>query len=349
MITDAAPRLVRKLSWAEADLVEGTETMLWPAGSLSAADTEELPGPSSGVPAVLSWVRPKVIRFETVSPEPLPELLLASTLAVGGPAQFVVRKSYQMGNTAVCDPPAYIRVVERRDAFRIAVATPVTISSPAGEWLLHSMDCSIGGLRICLPRPLQVGAEVEAKLVLEHDNEVCLHAVVRHCHPYQDHEGSGGRSGTAPTSGPGPQMSIVGLQFLGASGEVERHLSNFVGYHQRRLMPRVRAVVPVEYRSHGRSSFLDAFAVEISPGDALVLAPERHLPGDAMELGVRLGRQGYKFNCCVLSCASYPEEEGQGSRRVTRVSFQVGEETAEAQFRRAVRELAIEKVGSRRR
>ena len=86
--------------------MEGTEALLWPATSDAAAEAEELPDRSEACRAVLSWVRPKVLRFEIESPpRALPELLLVSTLAVGGPAQFVVRKTYQISTTVACDPP----------------------------------------------------------------------------------------------------------------------------------------------------------------------------------------------------------------------------------------------------
>jgi hypothetical protein len=97
MIGQTAPRLARRLAWADADLVEGTEALLWPASSEADGDVEELPDRSEACRAVLSWVRPKVLRFE-IEPPPraLSELLLVSTLAVGGPAQFVAHKSYQI-------------------------------------------------------------------------------------------------------------------------------------------------------------------------------------------------------------------------------------------------------------
>ena len=158
---------------------------MWPASGLADGEAEELPDRSEACRAVLSWVRPKVLRFE-IEPPPraLPELLLVSTLAVGGPAQFVVRKTYQISTTVACDPPAKITIVERRDLFRIPVAARVTVESASGTWSLYSVDCSVGGIRICPPNPIEVGAEVEVKVELGAGNEIILPAVVRHCRPY---------------------------------------------------------------------------------------------------------------------------------------------------------------------
>ncbi|HXR22688.1 MAG TPA: hypothetical protein VN786_09040, partial [Acidimicrobiales bacterium] len=64
MIGQTAPRLARRLAWADADLVEGTEALLWPASGLADGEAEELPDRSEASRAVLSWVRPKVLRFE---------------------------------------------------------------------------------------------------------------------------------------------------------------------------------------------------------------------------------------------------------------------------------------------
>jgi c-di-GMP-binding flagellar brake protein YcgR len=327
----------------EGDLVEGTEAVLWPAASTAAAEVDELPDASNGVPAVLSWVRFKVLRFETASPEPLPELMLVSTVAVGGPAQFVVKKQYQVGSTAVCDPPAYMRILERRELFRIPVATRVKVGSECGEWSLHSLDCSLGGVRICLPQPLVVGTDVELTVELSERYEVTVQAVVRHCRPYQMPRAAKPAAGSADVQ----HLNVVGLEFQSMPHDVERHLSQFVGYHQRRLMPRVHAVTPIEYRSHGHRQFLEAFAVEVSPGDAVFIAYEAHSPGDAMELKLRLGRQDYKFNACTLSCELAPEEEGVARRHIIRASLEDSGDSSEAPFRKAVRDLAVEKVTSR--
>src|SRR5579875_3864685 len=113
MSMQSASRLVRTLPWAQADLVEGTEAFLWPAASPQDAE-EPPPDTATAVRAVLSWARPKVLRFETASPEPLPTLLLVSTFSVEGPALFVVTKTYQIGSTAACEPPRRVYIVERR-------------------------------------------------------------------------------------------------------------------------------------------------------------------------------------------------------------------------------------------
>jgi c-di-GMP-binding flagellar brake protein YcgR len=343
MTTELAHRLVRRFAWEESELVEGTEALLWPAASREDAYGEELPDPSEAVQAVVSWVRANIIRFETESPEPLAELLLVSTLAVGGPSQFVVHKQYQVGNTAVCDPPPDILIVERRDLFRVPVATKVKISSESGELSLHSMDCSLGGLRICPSKPLDVGMEVDVSVELAGHTEVMVRAIVRHCRPY----GRGAQQVRGPSVSES-NLSIVGLQFLRLPSDVERHLTQFVGYHQRRLMPRVQAVTPVEYRSHGRSQFLEAFAVEVSPGDVVFLAYEAHQPGDSIELKLRLGRHDYKFNACTLSCDLTTEDEGVARRHIIRASLEDAGDAVEAPFRKAVRELAIEKLSSTR-
>ena len=164
MIGQTAPRLARRLAWADADIVEGTEALLWPASSEADGDAEELPDRSEACRAVLSWVRPKVLRFEIESPpRALPELLLVSTLAIGGPAQFVARKTYQISTTVACDPPTNITIVERRDLFRLPVAARVTLESESGTWSLYSVHCSVGGIRICAPNPIEVVAEVRGQ------------------------------------------------------------------------------------------------------------------------------------------------------------------------------------------
>jgi hypothetical protein len=204
------------------------------------------------------------------------------------------------------------------------------------------MDCSLGGLRICPPQPLEVGTEVDVKVQLLGGAEVAARAIVRHCRPY----GRGPRE-VQGASVSQSKLSNVGLQFLRLPSDVERHLTQFVGYHQRRLMPRVQAVTPVEYRSHGRRQFLEAFAVEVSPGDAVFLAYEAHEPGDPLEVKLRLGRQEYTFSACTLSCDLTTADEGVARRHMIRASFEDSGDAAEAPFRKAVRELAIEKVSSR--
>ncbi len=154
-LTSPSPTLlVRKQAWTEAHLVEGTEALLWPAEDVDAAGATELPDPADAVRAILSWVRPKVLRFKmTVAPQGLPDLILVSTRAVSGPARFVARKSYQISTYVVCDPPDEVHIVERRDLFRVPVATRVTVTTPGGQWDVFSMDFSPGGMRACPPGP----------------------------------------------------------------------------------------------------------------------------------------------------------------------------------------------------
>lgn len=325
MATELAYRLVRKFAWPEIELVEGTEAVLWPAENSEAAGAADLPSPDKGVEAVLSWARARVLRFETASPEPLPATLLVSTLAVAGPARFVVHKSYQMGATAVCEPPDEVFVTERRDLFRVGVATEVALSFDQGSLPGLTLDCSVGGLRAAVPRPLPVGAEVQADLLLGSGRRACVTARVRHC-----------RSG-AP--------AVVGLQFERLTSDVERQLSQFVGLHQRRLMPRVRAVVPVEYSSHGRP-FLESFASEVSPGDVVFSAHDSHRPGELVELKIYLSHLEHAFRAYVLSSEA-TGEEGAPQRYQVRLSLGEASADTEARLRKAVRELAIERMTDR--
>ena len=343
MSMQVAPRLVRRLSWAEADLVEGTEAWLWPA---RAEDSGEGPpaDTSSAVRAVLSWVRPQILRFETSTPQPLPALLLVSTLSVAGPAHFVVRKTYQIGTTAACEPPRQLNIVERRDLFRVSVAAPVKVEAATGTWSLFSMDCSLGGMRVCPPANLRVGTEVAVQVELHAGHVVNLPAVVRHSRLYLT---PGAKAGPATEEdGCAGCPSIVGLQFLEVPGDVERRLSDFVSRHQRRLMPRVEARLPMEYCPEQRAYYLETFAREASPGDLVFETRKPHLPGERMKVRIRLGRRDFVFGCCVVASHSSPRDEG-GLTHVVKASLDDGGDTVEAQFRKAVRELAIEKVSSR--
>jgi hypothetical protein len=307
-------------------------------------------------------VRAKVLRFETASPEPLAELLLVSTLSVAGPVQFVARKTYQVGATAVCDPPVRVYLVERRDLYRVPTATPVTIGSPSMvELPLYSMDLSLGGLRICPPLPLEVGAEVQVQLDLSAGTVINLKAVVRHCRPLGDDTseahgparpvaGAGaGPGGRKADSAADARRSVAGLQFIEVPTDIERQLSSFLGRHQRRLMPRVEVTVPIEYRSHGRSRFIEAVAKELSPGDMLVVLYERHFPGDRMELQLRLRHQDFHFTSCAITSTLTSEPEGAPVRHLVRASLDDAGEAVETKFRQAVRDLAVERIGSRRR
>ena len=47
----------------------------------------------------------------------------------------------------------------------------------------------MGGIRICPPDPIEVGAEVEVKVELSAGKEIILPAVVRHCRPYPPMQG----------------------------------------------------------------------------------------------------------------------------------------------------------------
>lgn len=344
MSVQLAPRLVRRLAWAGAELVEGNEAWLWPASGPEDAEAEA-PSTSSGVRAVVSWARPQIIRFETASPEPLSPLLLVSTTAVGGPAQFVVRKSYQIGTTAACEPPSELYIVERRDLFRVPVAAPVTIGSTFGTWRAHTMDCSVGGLRACVPASLEVGTDLTVRLTLSSDYAVTLAAEVRHCRPYLPAQGRL-RPGQPVPGTTAVSPSVMGAQFLDVHADVERRLSEFVSRHQRRLMPRVLARISMEYCPEGRGYYLEALGSEVSPGDIVFEARRAHVPGERLTVRARLGRREFESKACVLNCTSTTKEDGSAMHQV-RAALDEVEEVHESQFRKAVRELAIEKLANR--
>jgi hypothetical protein len=142
--------------------------------------------------------------------------------------------------------------------------------------------------------------------------------------------------------------SLTGLQFLHVSSDVERHLYQFVGRNQRRLMPRVRALLPLQYRSHGRRQFVDAVAHELSPGDVALLADERHTPGDLLELRFRLGGQEFGFEACAVSCDTTSQEEGKSSRHLVKAWIGDSGDAIEAQYRKALRGLALDRLAAKR-
>lgn len=318
----------RRVAWEEASLVEGTEAVLWPASREEDAAGDPLPETSEGVAAVLSWVTPKVLRFETASPEPLPELLLVSTLAVGGPARLVVRKTYQVGNTAVYDPPTAIYLVERRELFRVVVAVPVSVWVGTKECSVHSLDCSSGGVRLYLPAPLDVGHE--AVLALEIGESTPLRAVgtARHCKKLTD------------------ELWVAGFEFASLPPGGGRQLSHFLALQERRLMPRVSSLALVEYRSHGRNGFREGLANELSPGALVLGLYEAHVPGDAIEVSLRLRRRSFTFPGRVVASAAVVDDSQTPVRHKVTVCLDPQDRAAEDEFRKAVRDLALEKLAS---
>jgi len=322
------PETVRRLPWAPEHLVEGSEALLWPAPEETASSDgapPPLPEPSEAWPAVLSWARSKVVRFELLPPpRPVPELVLASTAGVGGPVRFVVSKSYQVGGTVACEPPRELFLVERRDLFRVPVATRVTIESPAGSWVSYCVDCSLGGLRVPVPCSLDVGSEVRLEVELGASVTIVVDGAVRHCHS------AGGQA-------------VLGVQFARLDPRTEQRLSHFVGSHQRRLLPRVKAAVPVDYGPEGARRRREAVASELSPGDVSFVAREVYSLGERLGLQLRVRRQEFSFGATVLRSELVPDSENDRCRLVCALLDEVSGE-AEAQFRRAVRELALERT-----
>jgi c-di-GMP-binding flagellar brake protein YcgR len=304
----------------------------------------ELPDPGEAVRAILSWVRPRILRFKmTTPPQALPELILVSTRAGGGPARFVAHKSYQISTYVVCDPPDEVHIVERRDLFRVPVATRVTVAAPSGEWALFSTDFSPGGMRICPPAPLEIGTEVDLAVELEPGQVLAITAVVRHCQPYA---GTGDAPGARPQSDQDGCPSHVGLQFLNLSARAERQLAQFVAHHQRRLMPRVKTLLTVQYRCESHRQFVEALGNEVSPGDIVFVAHEGHLPGDRLELRLRLGPRNYNFEAHAVSCKTAVVGNDNRVRHVVAASLDECGDGAEAHFRTAVRDLALEQWAS---
>jgi c-di-GMP-binding flagellar brake protein YcgR len=325
-----APVTVRRFPWDPDHLVEGTDALLWPAkttGDVVGAGPPELPDPAQAWPAVLSWVSLKIVRFELAPPpQPVPEWVLASTSATAGPAYFVVHKAYQVGATVACDPPGELFVMERRDLFRLPVAARVSIETADGTWTTYCVDCSLGGLRVCAPGLLEVGSQVRLHLDLGAGESADLEAVVRHCRGLGEH-------------------AIVGLQFQDLEPRAEQRLTHFVGDHQRRLLPRVAAPVPVDYGPYGSHPFREGVATELSPGDVTFVAREAHPPGERLGLQLRVSRHEYRFAATVVS--SEPLHDGDDDRsRLVRASLDELNREVQAQFRQAVRELAIDRVTS---
>jgi hypothetical protein len=332
---DGASYLSRRLGWTEVELVEGSGAVLWAVDGGSVDPAGELPDQSAGVRAVLSSVTPNVVGLKTGTSDLPTGTLLVSTVAVGGAARFVVQNARVVGSALVCDPPSDVHVVERRDLFRVPAAAPVTVSSPFGTWSLYTMDCSLGGLCVCPPVPLEIDTEVDVELQLA-PTAVSLHAVVRYSQPFGEGEvGVPGRDGCP---------SVTGLQFLDVPSEVERRLSALVGRNQRRLMPRVQGVVPVDYRSQGRRYFMETRARELSPGDLVMVVYHQHVPGERMQLRLRLSRQDFDFQACVITCHA-TGREGRSPLYAVRVVIHHTDDAVEARFRRAVRDMAVERVG----
>ena len=321
------PGRVRRFPWAPDHLVEGTQALVWPAKTAGGMPEglPELPGPAEAWPAVLSWVRAKIIRFELAPPpQPVPEWVLASTSATAGPVYFVVQKAYQVGATIVCEPPKELFLIERRDLFRLPVATRVRVETADGVWSTYCVDCSLGGLRVCTPGTLEVGSQVRLYVELGAGGSAELEAIVRHCRAVGEH-------------------SIVGLQFQDLEPRAEQRLTHFVGDHQRRLLPRVAAPVPVDYGPFGSRHFREGVASELSPGDVTFVAREAHPPGERLELQLRVRRHEYRFAATVVS--SEPAHDGDGDRsKLVRASLDDVSPEVQAKFRQAVRELAIDRV-----
>lgn len=320
--------VARRVAWEESVLVEGTEALLWPASSEEeAAEGPFLPA-SDGVGAVLSWASSKVLRFQTASPQPLAQLLLVSTLAVGGPARFVVHKTYQLGSTAVCDPPRELYLLERRELFRVVVAAPVSVLTGGAKFSVHSLDCSSGGVRVYLPAPLDLGREVAIELGIGEHEPLEAAAAVRHCKQV------------------GEEVWAAGLEFVNLAAGPTRKLSQFIALQERRLMPRVGSVTLVEYRSHGRTRLRDGLAKELSPGALVLGLHEVHVPGDAIEVSLRLGRKSFTFQGRVVACVPVVEDAQATARHKVTVCLDQQGRAGEEEFRRAVRDLALENLAS---
>lgn len=331
MSASSQPPALRRVAWEEAGLVEGTEALLWRADDDGAARQRLLPPAEEATAAVVSWVRPGALHFETASAGPLPELVLVSTQAVGGPARFVAHKSYQAGTTAVCEPPTEIFVFDKRELARVAVAVPVSVWASAQVASSHTLDCSPGGARSYLPWPVEVGAKAVLELELGGGEALRAGGVVRHCSAVD-----------CPPAGEG--RWVAGFEWASLPPAGRRKLSHFLAQQERRLMPRVKSLTPVEYRAHGREGFAEALASELSPGDLVLSAYEAHSPGDPLEVRIRLRKQEFAFGGRVVACSPVAEPGRAPVRYSVRVCLDLA--GPEEQFREAVRGLALGRLAS---
>lgn len=328
MSDGAVPPIVRRVAWEGVGLVEGTESVLWPARSEDDVSDGRLPPASEGSPAVLSMVRATELRFETASTQPFPDLLLVSTLAVGGPAHFVVRKSHQVGAAVACDPPSDVYLVERREQFRVTVAAPLFMLVGPNNFSAHTLDCSAAGVRSYLPLPVEVGDEALLDLDLGEGERLRLIAAARHCFRFDE------------------ATWVAGFEFTSVPPSGRRQISHFLALQERRLIPRVRALTLVEYRSDGQEGFYGALASELSPGDVTVALYEARPPGNGVELRVRLHRQDFVFTGRVVACNPVVEAGQMTVRYNLRVCLDAAPGAVEDQWRKALRQLALQKQAS---
>ena len=119
-------------------------------------------------------------------------------------------------------------------------------------------------------------------------------------------------------------------------GEPGRRLHDFIARQQRRLLPRRRVLV--EYRSQGRRYFIESVTRELSPADVLLVVNQQHVPGDAMELKLRLGRENFEFQARVIACDTTGERDGDPVHTAKASIIDPGD-VVEAALRKAVRAL----------
>jgi c-di-GMP-binding flagellar brake protein YcgR len=234
---------------------------------------------------------------------------------------------------------------EKRDLFRVPVATRVQVNAAQGHWLGYSVDCSLGGLGVCVPVLVEIGTEMEVDIELSGSTSVALRGVVRHRRAIA----------IGPADEPGSAAAgedegcVAGLQFLSVPRAVERRLTEFISHHQRRLMPRVSTPVPFEYRLEGDRRTWEGEVQELSPGDAIFVGQGPHRPGARLQVRVEVGHQDYGFDACVVDSSTAEQSDSDYPAHTVRASFDEHEELTEERFRQAVRDLAIERVRSRRR